>query len=108
MIEGFSCNREIKPIADWVKEESPERCPPCLVKPLASNYLGALQDAKADSQIAMLNKAWETANVLTIAEALDTIKSEVGDNLKQELLELDCFAQSYEPLTAEEQLTQEI
>ena len=103
MIEGFSCERDIKPIVEWVKAENSERCPPCLVKPLASSYLGALTEAQADPQVAKLKEAWETANILTIAEALDTIKNEVGDNLKQELLELDCFAQSYEPLTAEEQ-----
>ena len=103
MIEGFSCDRDIKPILDWVKTENSKQCPSCLIKPLASSYLGALTEAQADDQIAKLNKAWETADILTIAEALDNIKNEVGDNLKQELLELDCFTQSYEPLTAEEQ-----
>ncbi len=108
-MEGFVCNRVVKPIAEWVREENTKQCPPCLVKPLASSYLGALNAAgpEAAPQVAKLNEAWDTADMLTIAKALDTIKLEVGENLKKELVELDCFAQSYEPL-AEEQQQQQI
>lgn len=100
MIKGFSCNREVKPMSEWVEEQDEKSCHPCLVKPLVSYYLGALQDSKADPKAKEmarnLEKAWESGNVLTITKELDNIKKVVGDTLREELVTLDCFAQSYE------------
>lgn len=100
MIDGFKCTREVKPISEWVEEQDGKICHPCLVKPLVSYYLGALQDNKADPRAkemaASLEKAWGSGDVLTITKELDRIKKEVGDNLRKELVTLDCFAQSYE------------
>jgi tRNA G26 N,N-dimethylase Trm1 len=106
-IEGFTC--KIKPVSleKWVQDylkngEHPDKnCAPCTIKPLAGFYLGTLEEAKASQQITELKKAWETGDLLTIARALDTIKKEVGDNLKPGLIELDCYAQSGEIQTAE-------
>ena len=100
MIEGFECAIKVKPVLDWVQEEDERVCHPCLIKPLAEYYLGTLKEDKADPKaeeaITSLEKAWESADVLTIARELDKIKSEVGNNLRKELVALDCFTQSYE------------
>lgn len=106
-IDGFTC--KIKPVSleKWVQEyldkgEQPgQNCAPCTIKPLAGFYLGTLEEAKATRQVTELKKAWETGDLLTIARALDTIKQEVGDNLKPDLIELDCYAQSGEIQAAE-------
>ena len=99
MIEGFECAIKVKLIVDWVQEEDEKVCRPCLIKPLANYYLGTLQEStepKAGELAKNLEKAWESADLLTIAQELDKIKSEVGDDLRKELVALDCFTQSYE------------
>lgn len=99
-IEGFECAIKVKPIVDWVQEEDEKVCRPCLIKPLANYYLGTLQESKAEPKVGELvknlEKAWKSADLLTIAKELDKIKSEVGDDLRKELVALDCFTQSYE------------
>lgn len=97
-IEGFTCTRKIELLETWVDREDPDSCHPCLIPPLASYYLGVLQEAGAMAQSKELEQVYslDSANkVLTIAKTLDKIKSEVGDDLKKKLMTLDCFAQSY-------------
>lgn len=94
-IEGFTCKKTPEPVAKWIQEKDEKVCHPCLLKPLASYYLGELEKAGAKPQIVKLEKAWDTADVLTIAQAMDSIKTEVGDDLKNALVALDCFTQSY-------------
>jgi len=97
-IEGFECAIKVKPIADWVEEQDEEVCHPCLIKPLVSYYLGTIKesdDPKAKEAADSIKKAWDSADILTIAKELDKIKKEVGDNLRKELMTLDCFTQSY-------------
>jgi len=99
MIEGFTCQLKVKPITDWVEEENGKSCHPCLIKPLVSYYLGTIEksnDPKAKEATANVKKAWESSDILTIAKELDKVKKEVGDNLRKELITLDCFTQSYE------------
>ena len=84
----------LKPNSDWIKGETPDNCPPCLIKPLAEFYLGALADAGETKHIERLTEAWETEDILTIATAMDNIKAEVGEPLKQVLRGFDCSAQT--------------
>jgi hypothetical protein len=84
----------LKPNAEWIKGEDPDNCPPCLIKPLAEFYLGALGDANDQKHVEVLLEAWDTGEVLTIATAMDNIKSEVGEPLKQVLRGFDCSAQT--------------
>jgi len=99
-IKGFTCEIQPAPIEKWVQIEDPEQCHSCLIAPLASHYLGTLEDAKAAPQVEKLTKAWESGDVLTIARTMDKIKAEVGEDLKKELLTLDCFTQSFKPEAA--------
>lgn len=92
----------IKPLETWIKQESTdEHCPPCLLKPLAENYLGELEAANADEEISKLEEAWDSSDLLTIAKAMDNIKNVVGEPLKKNLLALDCEAQCYRIAAAE-------
>jgi hypothetical protein len=99
-LEGFTCKREVKPLETWMQEKEDEFCHSCLTKPLASQYLGILEKGGASEQTTKLREAWGTADVLTIARTMDIIKTEVGDDLKKELVAIDCFAQSYKELSA--------
>jgi len=95
MIKGFQCEIDPRPISEWVnKEVEGDECPPCLIAPLASYYLGALKDAGETKIANHLKEVFEKGDLLTICKELDNIKTNVGESLRKELLELDCFAQS--------------
>ena len=87
------CEIELKPIAEWL--ESKEGCPPCLIAPLASYYLGVLNDAGETTLAEELKKTFEEGNALTICQKLDNIKSNVGEALLKQLRNLDCHAQTF-------------
>ena len=94
-IEGFICPLDnIKSVEEWAEgPETEENCPPCLMMPLASMYLGELREAKEEKLAAELEKVFEEGDLLTIARFLDNIKNDVGEPLRKNLRELDCFAQ---------------
>jgi len=94
-MKGFTCKlKNVKSIEDWVKGETKEHCNSCLIGPLASTYLGVLEKAGNKSLAARLKKIFNDGDVLTICKELDIIKNEVGDSLRIELLDIDCFSQS--------------
>ena len=94
----------LKPMEDWLSEEDEgEQCHECILSPIAEYYLGALQEEKAEPQIKQLNEAWKTEDLLTIGRAMDIIKSEVGESLKNRLITYDCYAQTYKPEAAEDE-----
>lgn len=70
-------------------------CRPCQMHPLASMYLGELEKAGKKDDAEKLQKVYEGGDILTIAEELDNIKKRVGEELRQNLEELDCFTQSF-------------
>ena len=98
-MEDFKCTVKVKPIADWVDDKvaNEEGCPPCLIAPLSSYYLAALEDAGETKLATELKELFEKGEVLTIAEKLDSIKTNVGDALSKQLRNLDCFAQTFKP-----------
>lgn len=96
-IEDFKCPlTKIKPVEEWIKEpETDESCPPCLIAPLSSYYLGSLEEAGEKALAEELKVVFQAGDIYKIAKKLDNIKSDVGDKLKADLLELDCFAQVF-------------
>ena len=104
-MDDFTCDREVRPVAEWVKDEtdSEEDCPPCLIMPLSSYYLGALEEAGETKLAGELQEVYESGDVLTISEKLDTIKADVGEALRNQLRNLDCFAQTFKPNKADTQ-----
>jgi len=96
-MEGIpTCKSKVKPVSEWIKEEPTDKhCPPCLISGLTSLYAGALQQAKKQKLYDELDEQFASQDILTIAQTLDKIKTRVDDNLRNELLNLDCFVQSY-------------
>lgn len=96
-MEDFKCPlTKIKPVQEWIKEpETDESCPPCLIAPLSEYYLGSLEEAGEKEYADKLRVMFEAGDIYKIAETLDNIKNNVGDKLRAELLELDCFAQVF-------------
>ena len=95
MLDDFICQIKVKPVKEWVQEQDPDTCHSCLMKPLTSYYMGILKEANAEPQVQELEKAWNTEDILTIAGIMDKIKDEVREDLKKDLIAIDCFAQSY-------------
>ncbi|MDP2727851.1 MAG: hypothetical protein Q8P59_09950 [Dehalococcoidia bacterium] len=89
--------------AYFSQEFSPDgTCRPCQVQPLASLYLGVLERAGERQGAEALSTAYETGDTLTIARAMDNIKTGAKDGVRRVLEQLDCFAQSYEANGEEE------
>lgn len=96
-IDGFTCKQNVKPVEDWVQDQNAKQCPVCVLRPTAEYYMGILQKANRPEQLKKLEEAWSSQEVLTIARTMDRIKAEVGEDLKKDLITIDCFAQSFEP-----------
>ena len=96
--EEFECKlSKVESLEEWFSQEfGPEgECRPCLLAPLASLYLGVLEKEGATEEGEALSEAYDTGDILTIAKAMDTIKSRAKEDLRKELEDLDCLAQSY-------------
>lgn len=96
-IDGFKCKSNIVPLKEWFATEfGPDgECRPCRIRPLASLYLKTLETSGEKKSAEELEKTYEGGELLTIAEFMDTIKMRAGSKLRQDLEELDCFAESY-------------
>ncbi|MFA5391739.1 MAG: hypothetical protein WC331_09995 [Candidatus Omnitrophota bacterium] len=71
-------------------------CRPCRLRPMAELYLGVLEDEGEERHAEQLVKAYESGDILTIAEAMDTIKANVGEVVRQQLENLNCIGQMAE------------
>jgi len=93
--DDFVCTIKVRPVREWVDDDNAEGCPPCLIAPLSSYYLGALEKAGETKIAGELKQAFEKGDILTICDKLDTIKSDVGESLSKQLRNLDCYAQTF-------------
>jgi hypothetical protein len=92
----FICKITPLPVSEWI--EKGEGCPPCILSPLSAYYRGILENAGEMKLAQELDEVYAGGDVLTIGQKLDSIKNEVGsEQLKQQLKNLDCFAQSFKP-----------
>lgn len=81
----------------WKRGETKENCPPCLLLPLASYYVGTLEERGLVDQANRLKEVHEAANGdgLPIAIEMDRIKREVSPEIKKALEDFDCMAQTF-------------
>ena len=98
--EKVKCLVDIKPMAEWIKEEDPRGiCRECLLGPVLQWYHEELEAKGHSEQAHELEKIAQQADELPLqlCKKFDTIKNEVEESLRERLLEFDCAAQSYEP-----------
>lgn len=95
MTDRSKCEIPVIPLAEWVENAGPDQCPPCVITPLASHYVGALEEAGEVDLAENLKKVYESGDVLTIAKELDSIKANVGESLKDVLMDFDCMGESW-------------
>lgn len=102
MSEGASCPG-LKPMAVWIKEESPIWCKPCTLGPVAQWYRDELAErghheiAKSLEELADSTDMDSTEQVLTFCQKLDSIKDTVEESLRERLKDFDCAAQAFDP-----------
>ena len=93
-MKDFTCDiKEVKPIETWIEDK--EGCPPCLIGALSGYYLGTLEEAGETILASELKEVFEEGDLLTISKKLDTIKTNVGEAVRNQLRDLDCFAQTF-------------
>ena len=104
-MDDFKCPLEkVESLETWFsKEFGPGgECRPCRVAPLASLYLGVLEQHGEAEQAKSLTVAFDTGDIMTIAKTMDTIKVGAKDTVRKELEDLDCLAQTYQGEMGEE------
>jgi len=95
--EVFVCQlSKVESLEEYFSKEYGEKgeCRPCRLQPMAELYLGVLEDQGETERAADLINAYESGDILTIAKAMDTIKSNVGDETRDQLVNLDCIGQT--------------
>ena len=95
-IDDFACLlSKIESLEAWFSvEDDEESCRTCKLQPLASMYVGELEEAGEQDLADGLKATFEEGDILTIAKVMDTIKASVEDNTRKSLEKLDCFTQS--------------
>ena len=96
--EVKKCNLEkVESLEDYFSVEyGPNgECRPCRMKGLAELYLGQIEgeDAKAADE---LITAYDSQDILTIAKTMDKIRLDAKGDLRDNLEQLNCIAQSPE------------
>lgn len=95
-MEDFECPLpKVEPLEEWFGQEDEKVCRPCRLKPLASFYMGELQQAGETALAEKLQASFQDGDILTIAKTMDTIKAKVGEDTRLILEKLDCFSQSF-------------
>ena len=94
----FQCPlSKVESLEKWYSEDHEEEdgiCRPCTLKPLASFYVGVLEDKGLQEQADDLKQVFEQGDLLTTARKMDTIKASVGPDVRSSLENLDCFVQT--------------
>lgn len=99
MTDDLKCNLpSIEKMAPWLdgEKEGDENCRTCCIQPASSWYLQELQDAGESAHVKELQDVFKKGDILTIAKKLDSIKSDVGEALREKLERFDCLCQSFE------------
>lgn len=86
---------ELKPMTEWLEKEQDGECRPCVVAALISHYQKTLHESNRDD----LAERFETIvddddPVLKTVKVMDEIKATVDEQLREDLLLLDCMAQT--------------
>ena len=106
------------PMAEWVQQDDPKNCRPCIVAPVVRWYRDHLEE-KGQTDPVIVNNPYlkahlahivqaieqlaETADVLTLCQELDKIKEAVDPSTRERLKVFDCAVQSYASQTPSEQ-----
>jgi hypothetical protein len=86
------CPIEIKPMAEWIQEET-KNCRPCMLGPSLQCYISELEENGVKDKATKLKEVAENEDPLTVCQTMDKIKQEVENPLRERLKEFDCATQ---------------
>jgi len=89
---GVACPN-LRPMKEWVAEEDPDSCRPCVLPVAMSWYYEELTDRGLGDLAQELDTVKDTGDPDQVAEMLDSIKERVDPEVKNRLLEFDCATQ---------------
>ena len=85
----------VKPMKEWISEDTPQ-CRPCLLGVVTSWYRDVLEESGMLAKARQLEDRAETLDPLPLCEELDKIKEEVPEEVRVQLRNFDCAAQTYD------------
>jgi len=95
--------KNLQPMAEWVKEEDPDTCRPCILGPVVQWYYQELKErgdeetaAKLETEVDVLTED-DIEQAVAICKDLDEIKVAAPEELRQRLEEFDCSVQYFNP-----------
>jgi hypothetical protein len=103
MANEKTCPVELKPMSDWIQEDDPENCRPCMLGVVAQWYTDELKSQGRSDLASPLEHLAEKTDVnnaeqvLTLCQEFDKIKDTVEDPLRDRLKEFDCSTQAFNP-----------
>lgn len=88
----------VKPLAEWLQEPQAEgECKPCGLSAIVGYYQEQLQDSGYPELAEKITAAFEGDGeediILKVAQVMDEVKSQVPEEVRQELLEFDTLPQ---------------
>lgn len=96
-IKGLKCNCpiELTPMEKWIKEQSKQgNCKPCMLGPLGNWYVSELKERGQENKAVELALVVDTGGTPEdLCKALDKVKTEVSEDLRERLKEFDCEVQ---------------
>lgn len=91
--QGTACP-DLRPMKEWVAEDDPDSCRPCVLPVAMSWYYEELNERGLADLAQELDTVKDTGDPDQVAEMLDSIKKRVDPEVKNRLLEFDCATQS--------------
>jgi len=90
--QGVACPN-LRPMKEWVAEDDPDSCRPCVLPVAMSWYHEELTERGLGDLAQELDAVKDTGDPDQVAEMLDSIKERVDPDVKNRLLEFDCSTQ---------------
>lgn len=86
-----------RPMGEWMKEDDPDVCRPCVLPVTMSWYYNELNERGLETLAQELDQVKDTGDPQKVAETLDSIKERAGPDVAERLREFDCATQQFDP-----------
>ncbi|KKL54353.1 hypothetical protein LCGC14_2266290 [marine sediment metagenome] len=93
-VDQESACPNLRPMEEWVTEDDPDSCRPCVLPVAMSWYAEELRERGLNVLADEVDQAGRDGDVAGAARALDSVKERVDPDVKTRLLEFDCATQS--------------
>ena len=78
----------------WIEQKDQKTCRPCMLGPVVQWYHDELTEQGRGDLAAKLERAATESEPVKVAQTLDDVKAEAGEDLARRLKDFDCAAQT--------------